>query len=316
MNILFVYSAVFLASLILFDSAIRLLHGLFSRKRHLNYRLKLLEANQDRKAMYESMLKERAIGSDEHEHLLTWFRKLFAQSGLKIDWGRIILYSVAFLLFAWFVTGAILSQPILRGLIAIASLPLLYFFIVLYFRSQRINRFLKQLPDALDVITRSLGAGHPLPTSISLVAREMPDPIGSEFGILSDELTYGTDITVSMRNMVERVGADDLKLVAVSITVQRGTGGNLAEILSNLSDVLRQRQMMKAKIKSLSAEGRMTSWIMLGFPFFLYFMISALAPTYFDPVWESGYADVIFAIAAVIMTIGMIVLRKIVNFDF
>ncbi|WP_428643430.1 type II secretion system F family protein [Roseibium sp.] len=195
-------------------------------------------------------------------------------------------------------------------------MPLLYFFIVLYFRSQRINRFLKQLPDALDVITRSLGAGHPLPTSISLVAREMPDPIGSEFGILSDELTYGTDITVSMRNMVERVGADDLKLVAVSITVQRGTGGNLAEILSNLSDVLRQRQMMKAKIKSLSAEGRMTSWIMLGFPFFLYFMISALAPTYFDPVWESGYADVIFAIAAVIMTIGMIVLRKIVNFDF
>ncbi|MDN3720586.1 type II secretion system F family protein [Roseibium salinum] len=165
-------------------------------------------------------------------------------------------------------------------------------------------------------MTRSLAAGHPLPTSIALVAREMPDPIGSEFGMLSDELTYGTDITDSMRNMVERVGADDLKLVAISMTVQRGTGGNLGEILSNLSDVLRHRQLIKAKIKSLSAEGRMTSWIMLAFPFFLYLMISTLAPGYFDPIWDSGYGNIVIMVGLVIMAVGMLILRKLVNFDF
>ena len=155
-----------------------------------------------------------------------------------------------------------------------------------------------------------------MPTSVSLVAREMPDPVGSEFGIMSDEMTYGTDIDTATRNMVTRVGADDLNFLAISLSVQRGAGGNLTEILQNLSDMLRKRTMMKAKIKAISAEGRWTSWFMMFFPFYLYLLINFIAPKYFDPVWESGYGGLAVTVGAIMMIFGMIIIRKIVNFDY
>ena len=173
-----------------------------------------------------------------------------------------------------------------------------------------------QLPNALDVINRSLSSGHPLPTAIALVSRELPDPVGTEFGILNDELTYGTDLDHAMLNMVERVGAEDLKLLAVSMSVQRGTGGNFVEILENLSNVIRERAMLKAKVRALSAEGRITALVMSGFPFGLFFMINTLSPTYFDPVWASGYANHVIAVGIAIMLIGNYVLYKMVHFDF
>jgi tight adherence protein B len=316
MNLFLIYGAIFLASLIFFDSAIRFIRSYSSGKKHVNYRLKLLASEQDRKVVHENMLRERTLDYGLSERYVSWLRKVFIQSGLKLDVKRIILYSLACCLIAWVAFGIVISSTILKFLLTAVTLIVFLVSFVFLVRSRRIARFLRQLPDALDIITRSLAAGHPLPTSISLVAREMPDPIGTEFGILSDELTYGTDLNDSMQNMVERVGADDLKLVAISLAVQRGTGGNLGEILDNLAEVLRQRFILKAKIKSLSAEGRMTSWVMAAFPFGLYFMINALAPSYFDPVWESGHGNTIVVIGFVIMAIGMLILRKIVNFDF
>jgi tight adherence protein B len=197
--------------------------------------------------------------------------------------------------------------------------PLVLFLVVFWItraRSQRIKKFVSQLPDSLDVTVRSLSAGHPLSTSISLVSREMPDPVGSEFGIMSDEMTYGVDIDTAMRNMSMRVGADELNLLAISLTVQRGAGGNLSEILTNLAEMLRKRAMLKAKIKAISAEGRMTSWFMFIFPFFLFGLLKTISPNYFDPVWASGYADIVIIIGISLMTFGMLVVRKIVNFDF
>jgi tight adherence protein B len=183
-------------------------------------------------------------------------------------------------------------------------------------RRRRIIEFTRQLPGSLDVINRSLASGHPLPTAISLVARELPDPIGSEFGMLSDELTYGTDLGDAMQNMVERTGAEDVKLLAMSMTVQRGTGGNLIEVLENLAGVIRDRALLLAKVKALSAEGRITAIVMSAFPFLLYLMISTLSPSYFDPVWASGYGNLVIMVAACVMIIGNIVLYKLVHFDF
>ena len=187
--------------------------------------------------------------------------------------------------------------------------------LVMRARRGRITKFVGQLPLAIDVMVRSLAAGHPVPTSVSLVAREMSDPIGSEFGIMNDEMTYGTDIDIAVRNMVRRVGAEELNLLAISLSVQKGTGGNLGEILSNLADVLRGRSLLKQKIRAISAEGRMTSWVMLLFPFGLYFMISAIAPTYFDPLWESGYGTHFVVGGFVMLLFGMAILRRIVNFE-
>ena len=133
---------------------------------------------------------------------------------------------------------------------------------------------------------------------------------------MSDEMTYGNDIDVASRNMATRVGAEELNLLSISLSVQKGTGGNLAEILANLSTVIRKRIMMRAKIKAISAEGRMTSWFMLAFPFFLYGLIWLIKRDYFDPLWNSGYGDIFLIAAGSLMLTGMLILRRLVNFDY
>lgn len=183
-------------------------------------------------------------------------------------------------------------------------------------RANRIRKFTLKLPEALDVANRSLSAGHPLPAAISLVARELPDPVGTEFGLLSDELTYGTTLDDALVNLSIRVGAEDLNLLAIALSVQAGTGGNLVEILQNLSKTLRDRTMLKAKVKAISSEGRITAIFMSAYPFLLYALIKTLAPTYFDPVWASGHGTTIVAVLVAIMVVGNVILYKMVNFEY
>ncbi|MCY1237003.1 Type II secretion system (T2SS), protein F [compost metagenome] len=144
----------------------------------------------------------------------------------------------------------------------------------------------------------------------------MPDPVGTEFGLLSDELTYGVTLDHALVNLSDRVGAEDLNLLAISLSVQAGTGGNLVEILHNLSKTLRDRAMLKAKVKAISSEGRITAIFMSVYPFLLYAMITALSPTYFDVVWESGYGPTIAAVLVAIMAVGNVILYKMVNFEY
>jgi tight adherence protein B len=183
-------------------------------------------------------------------------------------------------------------------------------------RTVRIKQFTRQLPNALDIIVRSLRAGHPVTSSISMVAREMADPIGSEFGIVSDEITFGQDVEGAIANLYERVGAEDLRLVVTTISVQRSTGGNLSEVLSNLSHVIRERLHMRARIKAISAEGRFTAYLMACFPFIMYFLITFFMPTYFDTFWESEFAVSVLVVCAFLLIIGNFILFKMVNFDF
>ena len=116
-------------------------------------------------------------------------------------------------------------------------------------RGRRQKKFGAQFPDAIDIIVRSLRAGHPVPIAITMVAREMADPIGTEFGIVVDEITYGADLETAMRNLYFRVGQDDLPLFVTAVAIQGSTGGNLGEILENLSAVIRERFKMRRKIR-------------------------------------------------------------------
>ena len=133
-------------------------------------------------------------------------------------------------------------------------------------RKRATKAFGAQLPEAIDVMVRSLRAGHPVPVAIAMVAREMPDPIGSEFGIVADEMTYGTDLETAMRNLYFRVGQEDLPLFVTAVAIQGSTGGNLGEILENLSRVIRQRFKMRRKIRALAAEGQILALILSSLP--------------------------------------------------
>ncbi|ESZ68653.1 pilus assembly protein TadB [Mesorhizobium sp. L103C119B0] len=317
MDLMLIYALVFIGGLILFERVTGIVANQFQRSSSLNYRLKLLQGTEDSLGVFKGMVRERALDYDRGGvKPVVQLRRLFAQSGLKLDVLRLAIYAPAAAALVWLLLsyfGVSTIPKIILVVFFLAALPLIF---VMRMRGARIRKFTAQLPSTLDVVTRSLAAGHPLPTAISMVSRELPDPIGTEFGMLSDELTYGTDQNDAMLNMIERVGAEDLKLLAISMSVQRGTGGNFVEILENLANVIRERAILRAKVRALSAEGRITALTMSAFPFLLYFLINTLSPSYFDPIWASGYTNVIFTIAFIVMAIGNYILYKLVNFDF
>lgn len=316
MSIYFIYIAVFICVLVATDTLLRAVRDRFQRRSYLNHRLSLIEQDADRNVVYRHLLKERGIDAEAQQSVTNYLNRVYIQSGLRLSYVRIGTYLAFFAAFCYLAL-VFVGAGVLLGLAvsAVATAGAAFLFLTRA-RSTRIKKFTAQLPEAIDIMVRSLSAGHPLPISISLVSRETKDPIGTEFGILSDELTYGVDIDVGIRNMSARVGAEELNLLAISLSVQKGSGGNLGEILTNLADMIRKRVMMKSKIKAISAEGRMTAWFMLGFPFFLYGIIRLLNAEYFLPLWESGYGTHFVVVSGILLTVGMLVIRKIINFDY
>ncbi|WP_113132430.1 type II secretion system F family protein [Hyphomicrobiales bacterium] len=317
MTLLLLYAAVFIASLVSVEALLRSYFRKSERKRAVNHRLGLLNASEDHLKTYRAMLKER--GADEDWRSLPpvqRIRQFYTQSGIKFDAQRFALYGISGAVLVWFVVQFLIPSTLVRIPVFLLICLLIPVIAVWRIRASRIRKFTLKLPEALDVANRSLSAGHPLPAAISLVAREMPDPVGTEFGLLTDELTYGTTLDDALVNLSHRVGAEDLNLLAIALSVQAGTGGNLVEILHNLSKTLRDRTMLKAKVKAISSEGRITAIFMSVYPFMLYAMIKALSPTYFDAVWASGHGATIVAVLLAIMAIGNVILYKMVNFEY
>jgi tight adherence protein B len=181
-------------------------------------------------------------------------------------------------------------------------------------RGRRQKKFSSQFPDGIDIIVRSLRAGHPVPIAITMVGREMTDPIGTEFGIVSDELTYGSDLEAAMRNLYFRVGTDDLPLFVTAVAIQRSTGGNLGEILENLSSVIRQRFKMRRKIRALAAEGRASALILSSLPIGMFLVIQFLVPNFYGAVWDQDMTKIGLGLAACWMGVGNFIMYRMVNF--
>jgi len=317
MTLLLLYAAVFIAVLVSVEALLRSYFRKSERQRAVNHRLGVLDASEDRLKTYRAMLKERGADEDwQSMPLAQRARQFYAQSGIKFDARWFALYGIAGAVGIWLAVQFLIPTILVRISIFLLTCLLVPVIVVWRMRANRMRKFTLKLPEALDVANRSLAAGHPLPAAISLVAREMPDPVGTEFGLLSDELTYGTTLDDALVNLSHRVGAEDLNLLAIALSVQAGTGGNLVEILQNLSKTLRDRTMLKAKVKAISSEGRITAVFMSAYPFLLYAMIKALAPTYFDTVWASGHGTTIVIVLIAIMTVGNIILYKMVNFEY
>src|SRR5690606_36436175 len=156
-------------------------------------------------------------------------------------------------------------------------------------------------------------SGHPIAGALDLLTQEMEDPIGSEFGLVSDEIAYGANLTDALNDMAERWDLDDLRMFVVSLSVQNDTGGNLAEILDNLSKVIRERASLYLKVRALSSEGRMTGLMLTGLPIFTFVLVFLLNPPFYldvaaDPIFYIG-----FPLLLVWYVVGVIAIRKLVN---
>jgi len=259
--------------------------------------------------------RERGLTSGgEYRLPLINLNQLLLQSGLSLGLGRLVLLIVIGMI-AVFAAVLIFRGNVLYALFAALFCGLILPLVVLKFlRSRRQKKFSAQFPDGIDIIVRSLRAGHPVPIAINMVAREMADPIGTEFGIVSDELTYGSDLEAAMRNLFFRIGTDDLPLFVTAVAIQRTTGGNLGEILENLSAVIRDRFKMRRKIRALAAEGRASALILSSLPIGLFAVIQFLVPSFYGSVWNEDLTRIALTMAACWMGVGNFIMYRMVNF--
>lgn len=316
MSLLIIYAFVFAATLLAVDTLLRRIVARRTARQEVNDRLSRISRGSDHHATYQSLLKDRSLSRGGRLALLSDLRHLYTQSGLTLSTRQKVLYVLLVTLVVLILVMLATPSLPVRLAVTVIVTPLILWFALAHVRRRRIRQFVIQLPPAIDIIVRSLQAGHPLNAAVSLVGREMPDPIGSEFGILTDQLTFGSEFDEAFHNLYERVGADELNLLAVTISVQRNTGGNLTEILENLAGLIRDRMMLKNKIKAISAEGRFTAVLMSVFPGILFLIIDTLAPDYFDPIWETGHGTAIVVGTILYMSVGVYILFRMVRFDF
>lgn len=170
-----------------------------------------------------------------------------------------------------------------------------------------------QFPTALDVFVRGLRAGHPIAAALDLLTSEMPDPMGSQFGMAVDEVTYGAELRDSLAAMAERWDSDDMRMFVVSLSVQSETGGNLAEILENLSKVIRERQSMMLKVRALSSEGRMTAAMLTGLPLLAFTILFLFNPGFYLDVAADPWFVPGFAFLLALYLIGFFMIRRMVD---
>jgi tight adherence protein B len=185
---------------------------------------------------------------------------------------------------------------------------------ILNFKANRMRkRVQEQFPVALDVFVRGLRAGHPVASALELLTVELGDPIGSEFGFVVDEVTYGAQLRDALQNMAERWDLDDIRMFVVSLSVQSETGGNLAEILDNLSKVIRERQSILMKVRALSSEGRMTGLMLSILPVFTFVMLFMFNASFFLDVANDSYFVPGFAMLLMLYLTGVYSIRRMVD---
>jgi tight adherence protein B len=180
-------------------------------------------------------------------------------------------------------------------------------------RSRRLHKFDEQLPDALDLMARALRAGHAFPSAMQMVATECSDPIGSEFHIAFEEINYGVSTHDAMMNMAQRVPSMDLRYFVVSVLLQRETGGNLAELLDNLSHLIRERFKLLGRVRVLAAEGKLSAYILIGLPFATAGMVYVVSPGFISLLWTDPGGQIFSGGAVLLMIVGAFVMSRIVR---
>lgn len=317
-----IFASVFVVSQIV-------LNTLYSRRAHLqavNKRLRMIGQGSRRDQVIEQLRKNtpreypnlppfigRRLENIQRTVMAASLPVTSSQALLGMAGAFVILTSVILVLIAQ--AGFALNVGTFLLVFALAfciafAIPM---FVLSFVGQRRRKKMEQQFPVSLDIFVRALRAGHPIASAIDLLTREMEDPIGSEFGLVSDEVAYGAELTEALSNMAERWDLDDIRMFVVSLSVQNETGGNLAEILQNLSDVIRARASLYMKVRALSSEGRMTGWMLTALPVLAFVGLFMVNPGFYLSVAQES----MFIIGAVMLitmyTIGFIMIRRMID---
>lgn len=239
-------------------------------------------------------------------------KQILDQADLHITPSRLVMFSgMAGLLAALAVS--VISVSILlmvgAGLFA-AALPFIH---VYWTRKKRFDQFLEHLPDALDLMSRALSAGHAFSEALHMVSTEMPEPIATEFRKTYEEQNLGLSLKLALENLTQRIPLLDLKMCVTAVLIQRETGGNLAEILEKVAYTIRERFRIMGDLKTLTTSSRMSAWLLCGLPIFVTFVITAMNPEYMAILWKDQRGHYLIATALFLQVTGMLIVRKILN---
>lgn len=249
-----------------------------------------------------------------HLELTPYLRKILDQANLDWSAGRLLSMSGAFFVIPAVVIHYRFASIPLTLLVGVV-LGLAPFAFVYFKRGKRFSQFEQGLPEALDLMVSGLRAGHSLIAAMGLVGRECPDPVGGEFKICFEEQNYGLELKNALDNLTERVPLQDIKIVATAITIQKESGGNLAEVLDKTAYIIRERFRLKRNVQTHTAQGRLTGWILTLLPIALGFAIYAINPTMMSILWTREIGVKLLWASSAMTIVGGLIIRKIVNME-
>ena len=311
-----IYGLIFLAVLALVQGIYLTVFGKsISLNNRVNRRLDMLEKGAGREQVLEQLRKEMS------QHMRSKSIPLYAILADKAQKANIaftpsqlimvmgVLTVVAFFLLS-FGTGASLPIRIIISLVMGVGAVFVW---VNRTAKKRLGMIEEQLPDAVELMVRSLRVGHPFSSALQIVAKEVPDPLGSEMGVISDEASYGRDVGEALKSMAERLDMQDLRFLAVAVTIQQTSGGNLAEILDGLAKVVRSRFRLFRRVKAITAEAKWSGMFLSLFPIVALVMINVIQPNYYDDVKETAAFIPACLVVAAFLVVNIFVMRMLVN---
>lgn len=242
-------------------------------------------------------------------------QRTIEQSGLQVTMGTVLLGSACTAALAFLAVWHFLNLPLVAAVAAAmaACLPFAY---VRRARSQRLWKFEEQFPEAIDLLARGLRAGHALTTGLSMVAEELPKPIGPEFKLLYDQQNFGLPLSQALRDFAARIPSLDARFFVTAVLTQREAGGNLSEVLDNLAAIIRERFKVKRQVRVISAHGRITGWCLSALPTTLALFFTVMNPEKYTTFYRDPLGMQMIAGALFLQLVGVLIIRKIVNIEY
>ncbi|MFZ1469635.1 MAG: type II secretion system F family protein [Paracoccaceae bacterium] len=311
-----IYIMVFVAVVFLVEGIYLTVFGKsISLNNKISRRLTLLEKNSNREEVLDQLRKEM------NQHLSARSIPLYSLLATKAQKANIAFSPPALLglmagLSVFAFLGLTLGTSAALGVRSVLAVGMgvggVYFWVNKKAKA-RMSLLEEQLPDAVELMVRSLRVGHPFSAAIGIVAKEVPDPLGTEFGVIADEAAYGRDVAESLKAFAERMDSQDLRFLAVAVTIQQTSGGNLAEILEGLAKVIRARFKLFRRVKAITAEAKWSGMFLSAFPILALIMINVIQPTYYDEVRETSAFVPAALVVCLFLIVNVIFMKIMVN---
>lgn len=244
--------------------------------------------------------------------IATRLKRALDQADLQITVTRLLMFSGMAGILAALAVSMLTVNPVLIVVsgVAGAAMPFMHVF---WKRKKRFNAFLEHLPDALELMSRALSAGHAFSESLQMVAVEMPEPIATEFRKTYEEQNLGLSLKLALENLTDRIPLMDLRMCVTAVLIQRETGGNLAEILERVAHTIRERFRILGDLKTLTTSSRLSAWVLCAVPIFIASVVTIMNPEYMSIMWRDPRGHKLVALGIVLQLTGMLVVRKILQ---